>query len=151
MWHPKDSVESAALQLANAIYAVPQVSVKIDKLSEEHKKMLSFYLSFWREHRDVLIDGKILAANPESSYSIVCAERDGSAISTSYTDTLIDCRAYTDIIAVNCSRAKALVIKGAESKSYKVLNCMGETVSEGVIDGYLAEIDVPLSGMIFVK
>ena len=151
MWNCEDNVESAALQFASILYSVPQVSVKIATLPEEHKKMLGFYLSFWREHRDVLIDGKIFAANPESAYSIVCAERDGKAIFTSYTDTMIDCRAYTDIIAVNCSRAKSLVIKGAGGKSYKVLNCMGDTVSEGVVENYLTEIDVPLSGMIFVK
>ena len=151
MWNREDSVESAALQFASILYSVPQISVKIATLPEEHKKMLEFYLSFWREHRDILIGGKLLAENPESAYSIVCAERDGKAIFTSYTDTLIDCRAYIDIIAVNCSRAKALIIKGAEGKTYKVLNCMGETVSEGKIDSTLFEVDVPLSGMAFVK
>jgi alpha-galactosidase len=151
MWHRDDPVESAALQIANSLYSVPQISVKIATLPEDHKKMLAYYLSFWRAHRDTLIDGKLLAANPESSYSIVCAERDGKAIFTAYTDTIVDCRAYSEVIAVNASRHKALVLKGAAGKSYRVVNCMGETVAEGKVDSALCEVAVPLSGMVFVN
>ena len=151
MWNIEDKVESAALQFANILYSVPQVSMKIAKLPEDHKKMLGFYLDFWRKHRDTLINGKLIAANPESAYSIVCAEKNGKAIFTSYTDIIIDCSAYNDIIAVNCSRSKTLIIKGAPDKSYKVLNCMGEVLHNGMIDSALCEIDVPMSGMVFIK
>ena len=151
MWHPDDPVESAALQIASSLYSVPQISVKIATLPEDHKKMLAYYLSFWRENRDTLIDGKLLAANPESAYSIVCAERDGKAIFTAYTDTVVDCRAYGEVVAVNASRHGALLMKGAAGKAYRVVNCMGETVAEGKLDGALCEVAVPLSGMVFVK
>ncbi len=150
MWHPEDPVESAALQIANSLYSVPQISVKIATLPEDHKKMLGYYLAFWREHRDTLIDGKLLAANPESSYSIVCAEKDGKAIFTAYTETVVDCSAYSEVIAVNCSRHGALVLKGAAGKSYRVVDCMGNTVGEGKVDSALCEVAVPLSGMVFV-
>ncbi|MBO5355200.1 MAG: alpha-galactosidase [Clostridia bacterium] len=151
MWHRDDPVESAALQIVSALYSVPQISVKIATLPEDHKKMLAHYLSFWRAHRDILIDGKLLAANPECANSIVCAEKDGKAIFTAYTDTIIDCRAYSEVIAVNSSRHRALVLKGAAGKSYRVVDCMGNAVSEGKVDGALCEIAVPLSGMIFVN
>ncbi len=151
MWNVEDSVESAALQFVSSLYSVPQVSMKIAKLPEDHKKMLAFYLAFWREHRETLLDGKLLAANPESAYSLVCAEKDGKAIFTAYTDTLIDCRKYNEIIAVNSSRSSALIIKGAENKAYKVVNCMGEEISQGVINSSLEEINVPLAGVVFVS
>ena len=151
MWNREDTVESAALQFANALFGVPQVSVKLVTLPEEHKKMLKYYLSFWRANRELLIDGKILAANPESAYSIVCSEKDGNAIFTSYTDTVIDCSAYNEVVAVNCSRSENLVLKGAAGKSFKVLNCMGEQISEGIIDYNLFEIKVTTAGMVFVK
>ena len=151
MWHYEDSVESAALQLVSIMFSVPQISVRVEKLSAEHKKMLDFYLHFWKENRDTLIDGKLLAANPESGYSIACSEKDGKAIFVSYTDTIIDCRAYNEIIAMNSSRSKTLLIRGANGKKYTVLNCMGEKMSESVIDSELCEIDVPLAGMICVK
>lgn len=151
MWHYDDDVESAALQLVSIMYSVPQISVRVERLCDEHKRMLDFYLHFWKENRDTLIDGKLIAANPESGYSIACSYKDGKAIFTSYTDIIIDCRNYNEIIALNSSRSKTLVIRGANAKGYKVLNCMGETVSEGVINGELCEIAVPLAGMICIK
>lgn len=151
MWNREDTVESAALQFASVLYGVPQVSVKIATLPEDHKKMLKYYLSFWRENRELLIDGKIVAANPESAYSIVCSEKDGNAIFTSYTDTVIDCSTYNEIVAVNCSRSKKLILKGASGKSFKVVNCMGEKLLEGIIDCRLFEVNVTTAGMVFVK
>ena len=151
MWNKDDEVESAALQLVSIIYGVPQISVRIAKLPEDHKKMLAHYLSFWREHRDVLMDGKLRAENPESFYSIACAEKDGRAIYTSYTDTLIECGRYSEIIAINSSRAKSLLIKDAVGKSYRVVNCKGETLSEGVVKETIEPIAVALAGMIFIK
>ena len=150
-WHYDDTVESAALQLVSIMYGVPQISVRIAKLSDEHKRMLDFYLHFWKENRDTLIDGKLLAANPESGYSIVCSEKDGKAVFTAYTDTVIDCRAYNEIIALNSSRSEALIMRGADGKKYTVLNCMGEVISEGTLCGELCEVAVPLAGMIKVK
>jgi len=151
MWSCEDTAESAALQFASVLYSVPQVSMKIATLPEDHKKMLTYYLSFWRANRDVLINGKILAANPESAYSIVCAEKDGKAIFTSYTDTVVECGTYSEVIAVNCSRSKSLILKGAVGKMYTVVNCMGEIVCDGVIDDYLSEVAVPMAGMVFMK
>ena len=150
MWNHDDTVESAALQFVSLLYSVPQVSVKLAEISEEHKKMLEFYLSFWRENRETLLEGKILAANPESGYSIVCAQKDGNAIFTAYTDTVIDCREYINIIAVNSTRKSSLILKGAEGKSYKCLDCKGNVLDTGKIEGTLFEVTVPVAGMVSI-
>ena len=150
MWHPDDPVESAALELANTIYAVPQISVKLDKLPEDHKKMLAFYLSFWREHRDVLLDGKLTARNPESDYSIVCSEMDKKAVISCYTNNLCDLALFDSAVIVNASAQCEIIIKNAVGASYKVVNCMGEKIACGTIKGNLDEIKVPCAGMIFI-
>ena len=151
MWNREDRVESAALQLASIIYSVPQISMKLDGLPEDHRKMLEFYLAFWRENREVLIGGKLIAANPESVYSLVCSEKDGKAIFTSYTDPMIDCGAYSKVIAVNASRHSSLIFSGAVGKTFRTLDCMGNTIAEGNISENLIKIAVPLSGMVEIK
>lgn len=151
MWNYDDPAENAALQFASALYTVPQISVKLAKLSGEHKKMLSYYLSFWRENRDVLLDGKLCALNPESGYSLVWTEKDGRAVFTSYTDPVIDCASYRETIAVNGSGGNTLILKGAKGRLCTVVNCMGEILSRCEITETLCEIRVPLSGMVFVK
>jgi hypothetical protein len=94
------------------------------------------------------MDGKLLAANPESAYSIVCAQKDGKAIFTSYTDASIDCSSYASVIAINATRYDSLILKGADGKAYTVLDCMGNTVEKGSIKGALCEVKVPLCGMV---
>lgn len=151
MWNVNEPVEAAAQQVTNILYSVPQISVKLETLPEDHKKMLKYYLSFWRENRETLLDGKLLAANPESAYSLVCSEKNGKAVFTAYTDSVIDMSAYSEAASVNCTRYGALIIKNAKGKSYRVVNCMGEELANGKIEGKLCEIEVPLSGIIFVK
>ena len=77
--------------------------MKLKKLNDEHQKMLGFYLDFWRKHRDTLINGRIIAENPETNYSIVCAKGKGQSIYTAYTDCLIDGTNEKEVIAVNAT------------------------------------------------
>lgn len=151
MWHRDEPVECAALQFVCALFTVPQISVKLATLPESHRRMLSYYLSFWRAHRELLLDGKLRASHPESGYGLVWTEKDGRGIFVSYTDPVIDCSALDGAIAVNASDRGALILKGAAGKTYRAVDCTGEELSRGTVEGALAEIAVPLSGMIFVE
>ncbi len=149
MWNIEDSVENAALQFASILYSVPQISMRIDKLPEDHYKMLKFYLSLWKEWRDVLLDGKLTATNPECEYSLVCSELNDKAVFTAYSDTVIPVKTK-ETVAVNATAGETLIIKNAEDKKYIVLNCKGEEISQGEIVSNLQEINVPTAGMVFV-
>ena len=151
MWNMDDSAESAALQFVNALFTVPQISVKLQNLPEDHKRMLSYYLAFWREHRDVLLDGKLKATHPECGYGLVWTERNGEAVYVSYTDPVIDCTDFNNVVAVNANDRKFLILKGAAGKEYRVVNCLGETVRAGKAESSCMEVEVPLSGMVIVN
>ena len=151
MWNYDEPVESASLQVLSTLYSVPQISVKIAKLREDHKKMLTYYLKFWRENRDVLLDGKIIAANPESRYSIAAAVKDGKAIYTCYTFNVIDTECGKDVVAVNSARNGEIIFKGFDGCRFRAVNCMGEELASGTVEGDIAAIKVPLGGMVFVK
>ncbi len=150
MWSVDDTPENAALQFASILYSVPQISMRVDKLPEEHYKMLKYYISFWREWRDVLLDGKLTATNPECEYSLVCSSLGGKEIYTAYSDRIIPVKANITV-AVNATAEKTLIIKNAKNKAYTVINCMGEAVSQGIVHSDLQEIPVPTAGMIFVE
>ena len=151
MWHYDEPVENAAQQFVSILYAVPQISMRIARLREDHKRMLAYYLSFWRENRDVLIDGKLIADGLDCNYSLVRSEKDGKAIFTAYGNTLIPCADYESVIAVNGTGRQELILRGAKGRSYRVVNCMGEEIANGVIDADLAPVFVPVSAMIFVE
>ena len=149
MWHPTDTNENVASQLAATLYGVPQISMRIDELSGEHYKILGHYLAFWREHREILLDGRLTMQNPESFYSQICACLDGEAVVTVYGNTVV-CGDYKSLSVVNISSGESIYLKGMEGKDYRVVDCMGKEASRGVVDGNICEIKVTIGGMIFV-
>ena len=151
MWHVDDPVESAAMQFINVIFSVPQISVLIDKLPEDHYKMLKFYLAFWRANADTLLDGKLWANDPQSGYSSAGSRLGDKAITVLFTDSVADCTGIADATVINGTRLDAVYVKGCNGKNATVLNCMGEEIASFVIDGNIAEINLPLAGMVLIK
>ncbi len=151
MWHTEDPVESAAMQFINILFSVPQISVMIDKLPDDHYKMLKFYLAFWRKNADVILDGKLWANDPQSGYSSAGSQLGNKAITVLFTDPVADCTGIEDIAVINGTRLDSVYVKGCDGKKATVINCMGEEIASLVIDGCLAEINVPLAGMICIK
>ena len=149
MWNIEDSVENAALQFASVLYSVPQISMLIEKLPDDHYQMLKYYISFWNEWKKVLLDGKLTATNPESEYSLVCSRLDNKEVYTAYNDVVVPVTTEKTV-AVNATAYKNLIIKNARGKNFAVVNCMGEAVSKGTINSNLEEIHVPVAGIIFV-
>lgn len=150
MWHYDEPVESAATQLVGALYGVPQISMLIEKLNDEHYKMLRYYLSFWREHRDILLDGKLTAKNPECSYSSVASTLKNKSVVTLYTDRVVD-TVCDYLVCVNATPEKSIFVKGYKGRSFETVDCMGNKKESGIIASDVFEIAVPMCGMVFIK
>ena len=151
MWNKDDTPESAMLQFTSILYSVPQVSVKLETLSDAHRKALKFYLSFWRKNADILMNGKVHVFDTAHDYSAACAVLDKKAIYTCYMETVVDGENYDELTIVKASKNNSVYVKNCEGKSYTAVNCFGETISEGKIESSLAEIELPLSGIMFIK
>ena len=150
MWNPDEPVESVCLQLASVLYSVPQISMRIERLPADHYKALQFYLRFWREHRELLLDGKLTADNPETGYSRVRSELNGRAVVTLYDNPIAD-GAREELIAVNATGREQLVFRGCGGRAYRTVDCMGETVDAGILPkSDITALRVPLCGMVFV-
>lgn len=83
-WNSRDTVENAALQLLNVIFSVPQISVRLADLPEEHREMLKFWLDFMRVHQEVLLHGKLTPYHPELNYPLVVAETETEMVIAVY-------------------------------------------------------------------
>lgn len=151
MWNYSDTVESAALQFASILYSVPQISMMIDKLSLQHFDMLKFYLDFWRGHRDILLNGKLTATNPESCYGTVRADKDGCSVITLYNETVID-GVDKEAAAVNASRCENIYVKDCAGRTYRIVDCMGNELESGVFENSKVSIKkMPMCSIIFIK
>ena len=150
MWSENDSVENAALQFANVIFSVPQISMLIKELPQEHTEMLKFYISFWMEYRHVLLDGKLTAKNPENDYSQASSTLDNTTVTAVYTNNVIDAKSDKTVV-VNASGFDSVIVKNAAEKSFTVKNCKGEIIGTGTVKNNLEEIAVTKSGIVIIE
>jgi alpha-galactosidase len=135
MWHPKDPVESAAMQIVNVLFSVPQISVLIDTLPPEHLEMLRFYLAFWRDNRDVLLDGTFMPLHPENSFPMVLAETANKLITVFYSPLVAQLpeRLPETLIFVNGSYAEQMAFQIRSGECEKLLcvdDCRGNKKEE---------------------
>jgi len=133
MWHYEDTVESAAMQLLHAVFTVPQISVRLADIPKSHVDMIQRYLDFWLEHRDVLLDGKIMPHHPQHSFPVVVAENDKKLAAAAYADGFIPLPEVGNkkVLLINGSYEKRIVIDLSDNLGdvqLKIWSCTGEEV-----------------------
>ena len=152
LWSEKIPVECAAEALVSVLFGVAQISVKLSKIPPHHLKMLAFYLSFMREHRDTLLFGSFTADNPETLYSRMSAEKNGEVITALYEKTVEKIPSdFSSYIVVNGTNTTDIIIDSEKDISGTILNCMGEEVGKAVCASGLTKLSVPKCGMVIFK
>ncbi len=84
MWSKNDTNESVMYQLLAIMFCVPQISVRFNNITEDHKKLLKSYLDFWRSHRDTLLNGKLTFSDIDANYTMAKSEKDGECVAVLY-------------------------------------------------------------------
>ena len=158
MWHRDEPVEAAALQLLNVLFSVPQISVLLDEVPFEHLAMLGFWLGFWREHRETLMDGTLEPRGPLTLYPVVAASTDAERIVAVYDHAVADAGADVPaaLYVVNATRTGRVVIRAPESlgeRTLRTFDCTGKQVDSrtAVLGAGVHDIGVPPSGLLELK
>ncbi|MNI31906.1 hypothetical protein D3C73_858010 [compost metagenome] len=155
MWHPEEPVASAALQLINLLFSVPQVSMLLDKLPADHMAMLEYWLAFWKENRELLLEGKLEPMNPELLYPFVRATKGDTGIAVAYHDAIAPLQAegpITKWIVINGRRQDGLYLDVPTSlgtASIIINDCLGSITEELKLDlrQGLHKLPIPASGV----
>ncbi|MFC5471504.1 glycoside hydrolase family 36 protein [Cohnella suwonensis] len=158
MWNSDEPADSAALQLINVLFSVPQISVRLDTLPESHMEMLTFWLAFWREHRDVLLHGSLEPHHPELLYPLVIARNSNGLIAAVYQDTIVRLEGLepAKVVIVNGTRGDRIAFEAMEqmgTRNVRVISCTGKTVAEYSMEETrgLQVIDVPPGGLVVLR
>lgn len=152
-WNYQEPTEIAALQLLNTIFSVPQISVRLNEIPQDHLKMIRFYNSYWVTNQKTLLDGKFAAYAPLANYPVLSSTLAGKAIYAVYNNIFIqpDMAAIKRLDVINAKEDPLVVIRSAIDKkgSYKIVNCKGETVKTGttILKAGVNEFTVPASGL----
>ncbi len=154
MWHPQDSVESAALQLIHVLFSVPQISVRLDKVPAAHVEMLKFWLAFWREHRGVLLDGVLEPLHPECNYPVIRASNAVTRIVATYTDGLapLGVNVPDKCFVINGTRSNRVVLEVAAdlgTRTVKILDVRGREVKTAALKltAGVHRLEIPAAGL----
>ncbi len=150
MWNDNEKVEIAALQLANIIFAVPQISVDLSSVSSKHKQAIKYYIDFYNKHKDVLSFGYLTAKKPETGYSQATITKDNKSVVAVYTDSVVNVNTDYCVI-VNASDFNSIIVKNCKNKKFKQVSCCGDVLSDGLIDNDIFEIPVTIAGLVFVN
>jgi alpha-galactosidase len=153
MWSYDESVESAALQIENILFSVPQMSVRLADIPPDHFEMIRFWTAYWRENRGVLIDGRFLPTGPLQGYPIVTATDGTKRIIALYTDAVarVDVpEARIDV--VNATLGERVILDvgaGRAAFDYLVRDALGREWGRGTLEGRGAiRVEMPPAGLL---
>ena len=153
MWNPSDTVESVAHQIICVLFSVPQISVLLDRIPESHQNILRFWMTYWNENRDILLDGDFSADEPEHLYTQVKAVKNGKILAVAHGNPMLTIDEEQKIDFINNMGGDALLIcakKTLGERQYSILDCMGNEMEGGKV--YLTAgfhyFKVPQCGML---
>ncbi len=157
-WHDNEPVEAAALQVLNILYSVPQLSVKIDRLSGDHKEMIKFWTNYWKKNRAVLLEGKFKPFGVQENYPLIKGYTKDKAIYTLYRDRFIHIGGSlppeVDIVNAKQSQQVILDLKSDQGAvTVKTLDCKGIEKSQNAfkLKAGPHRFNVPPSGLLTIK
>jgi len=154
IWRKEEPVESAALQILNILYSVPQLSVKLEEMPERHLNMIRYWFKYWNDNRDVLLDAKFIPGNPQGNFPILTAHDDQKQISTLYDDVIVDLKSNNiqnlDIVNAKGTKTIALDLSENWNGEINIYDCEGSLVLSKKVNlkEGLNKLEAPLSGMI---
>lgn len=157
MWHHEDTPESAALQFINILFSVPQISMRLDELTEEHMAMLTFYCGIWKKYQNALINGTFEPENPISRYSVIKGAYKGQLACAWHENAVVVLeQLYDEMLFVNGTSLGKLYLdckNGSGSYELECYDCMGHLLRKECveIESTLSQYEVPQSGVIQFK
>ncbi len=136
MWHRDDTVEAVSIQIIATLFGVPQISVKFDKISDEQKKALKFWMEFYTEHEALLHEGRFSVKDPVHSCTQVASMTNDESVTVNYAPLPFEALNKQKQIFINSTFTEEnvlLLTKADSAFSARIQNCMGELVNSFII------------------
>lgn len=140
-FHPQEKPENAARHMIAALAGVPMLSMELSGLSAEHKRIIRFWLDFYKAHLGTLAMGRWDVIHTGDSLACLAAEGEKEVIAIVVAEgrerTLADTFTGKDVFLLNMTGNSLAPVPGAS-----VFDCFG-----GAAEGNAA----PPAGMTVLK
>jgi alpha-galactosidase len=148
IWHEEDTVEAAAHQLWGTLFGVPQISVRLGEMREEHKALIHHYLAFWRAHRATILDGSLDVSAPEAWYAMATAKGKDERITVLYQAVPVEHHEPIAHYVVNVTGKDGVYADLAHDVSYEILSSVGTPLAQGSLKAGIHKLPVPDAGLV---
>ncbi len=151
VFNENDTLQGVAYQLYAIMFCVPQISVLLDKITEEQRALLTHFLAFWREHRDTILEGKLSLRGHDVGYTMAQSTKDGECVAVLYHNVTYTAQRDTTTYLFNSSGYDGLIIELEEKAEYEIYDILGKKYSSGALDKGVHKISVKNCEMIKIK
>lgn len=158
MFHPKEQLSIAAKQLLNCLFSIPQISLRLSKLSEEQQEMLKYWLTYIQMNQNVLLDGTFEAFYPQEQFSQLISKNKEKSILAIYGNHRwieLDQLMTREIDIINASEFTTVLFRIGKARHIEILSrdCKGvvlEKKNRQLVPG-IVELIIPVSGLIQMR
>jgi alpha-galactosidase len=152
VWSQDESLENVAKMLLNIMFGVPQISVLLQKCNEEQKRVLKYYIEYWKNNKDTILHGRFQAQNPEMCYSVVSAESKDKKVTVAYSEKVVCFEGKTTDI-FNATSTGWLCIENASIGccNAKIYDYFGDKVSESTLEQGIQKVLIPQGGHVLLS
>lgn len=153
MWSATDPPEDAASQLLCTAFSVPQISMILSELPDDHLAMLRHYLSWWRANKDVLMGGRLVAPRPDLGYPVITALAGEGSVTVGYaTEVVIAVPRGRAVIANATGDSSVVVDLASPSRIGAVTDCFGASSGNAaVLPAGLHRLAMPRGGSCVIE
>ncbi len=147
MWNSNDTVQAVMYQLLAIMFTVPQISIRFDSITSEHKRALRSFMSFWTEHRDVLLDGELEAYDVDANYTLVKSKKDGQSVQVLYQNVIVRPEKNHTNYIFNSTAQDQIYVDLEQASGCEIYNLFGEKIAEIGLSAGVNKISLPSCGM----
>ena len=133
------------------MFCVPQISVLLDKISEEQKTLVTYFLSFWREHRKTLLDGKLSISGHDVGYTMAQSTRNGECVAVLYHNVAYSAQKGVATYLFNSSGHDGVIVELQADAECEIYDILGKKYSSEKLSTGIHKISAKNCEMIKIK
>ncbi|MGY3793922.1 glycoside hydrolase family 36 protein [Aquimarina sp. 433] len=153
-YHKEEPLEIKALQLVNTLFGVPQLSILLKDASPEELSMIHFYTHYWRNHKEIFLNGRFTPQRPLANYPILKSATETHTIIGVFDNYTIDFSENTNKVDIINGQFETKIVLSSErdygAYNCKIYDCTGKKISKSklMISIGVSQIKVPVCGLI---
>lgn len=148
MWNENDTVRNVVCQLLGTLFAVPQISVRFDKITAEHKRLLLAYLTFWREHSDAILNGRLDAHGIDAGFSYVTSQNDEECVGALYQSVVASVSELKTSYIMNATAIDEIFVELDCRCEATTVSEFGEKQDTVCLSSGIHKLSVPIGGYV---